>query len=101
MGHEVVFDLVDSAEIDQAQQLLQTVKDGGLRGLRVAVIGGGWYGCYIALSLAKQGCKVILFEAKSDLFRGCSGTYGIRVHAGPHYPRSLVTRRESQTAQER
>jgi len=39
---------------------------------------------------------VTLFEAKDDLFRGASGSYGIRLHAGPHYPRSEVTRKEVQ-----
>eukprot|EP01023_Acetabularia_acetabulum_P047778 TRINITY_DN5039_c0_g1_i3.p1 TRINITY_DN5039_c0_g1~~TRINITY_DN5039_c0_g1_i3.p1 ORF type:complete len:458 (-),score=76.86 TRINITY_DN5039_c0_g1_i3:258-1631(-) len=63
----------------------------------VAVIGGGWYGCHIALKLAEQeGKSVVLFEAKDDLFKGASGSYGIRLHAGPHYPRSEVTRREVQ-----
>ena len=53
----------------------------------VAVIGGGYYGCLTALKLADNGHQVTLFEQNEELFQGTSGTYGIRLHAGPHYPR--------------
>ncbi|CAF2886394.1 unnamed protein product, partial [Rotaria sp. Silwood2] len=55
----------------------------------IAIIGGGWYGCHIALTLKQKGqYDVTLYEAKSDIFLGCSGQFGIRLHADPHYPRS-------------
>lgn len=64
----------------------------------VAVIGGGFYGCYTAFKLAEQGFNVTVFEQHSELFSGTSGTYGIRLHAGPHYSRSPATRKACQTA---
>lgn len=57
-----------------------------------AIIGGGFYGCITAPRLADAGMSVTLFEQHSELFLGSSGTYGIRLHAGPHYPRSPATR---------
>jgi hypothetical protein len=63
---------------------------------KIAVIGGGWYGCHIALTLKKAGFDVTLFEAGDDIFKGISGMFGIRLHAGPHYPRSEKTRRNCQ-----
>ncbi|HJV02503.1 MAG TPA: hydroxysqualene dehydroxylase HpnE [Burkholderiaceae bacterium] len=35
----------------------------GLTARSVAVVGGGWAGCAAAVELARQGCKVTLFEA--------------------------------------
>lgn len=64
----------------------------------VAIIGGGFYGCFTALKLADNGIKVTVFEQHSELFRGTSGTYGIRLHAGPHYPRSPATREACRNA---
>jgi predicted NAD/FAD-dependent oxidoreductase len=59
---------------------------------KIAIVGAGWYGCHIALELAKAGHDVTVFEENDDLFRGLSGEYGIRLHRGPHYPRSTQTR---------
>lgn len=60
---------------------------------KIAVIGGGWYGCHIALVLKSAGYDVTVFESAEDLFKGISGNLGIRLHAGPHYPRSEKTRK--------
>lgn len=60
---------------------------------KIAVIGGGWYGCHIALVLKLAGNDVTLFESGEDIFRGISGKFGIRLHVGPHYPRSEKTRK--------
>lgn len=60
--------------------------------LRVGIVGGGWNGCHLALELKKQGHRVSLFEQKPDIFQGVSGNFGIRLHKGPHYPRSKATR---------
>jgi glycine/D-amino acid oxidase-like deaminating enzyme len=60
--------------------------------MRVGIIGGGWNGCHLALELKKQGHRVSLFEEKPDIFQGVSGNFGIRLHKGPHYPRSKATR---------
>ena len=61
---------------------------------RVAVIGGGWYGCQLASSLLSMGCNVALFEKSPRLFSGASGKNQFRLHAGLHYPRSSATRTE-------
>ncbi|KAL4869916.1 hypothetical protein BDV12DRAFT_195919 [Aspergillus spectabilis] len=58
----------------------------------IAVIGGGWSGCHTALELAAAGHQVTMIEKGQHLFHGVSGTFGIRVHKGPHYPRSSGTR---------
>lgn len=60
----------------------------------IAIIGGGWYGCHIASFLNKHGYNITIYEKEKSLFKGVSGYYGIRLHIGPHYPRSPITRRE-------
>ena len=61
--------------------------------MKIAVIGGGWYGSHIALELAQKGYSVTLYEKNPHLFSEISGLFGIRLHIGPHYPRSETTRR--------
>ena len=58
----------------------------------IAIIGAGWYGCHLALALKKNGHDVTLYEKNNTIFSEISGNFGIRLHAGPHYPRSLKTR---------
>jgi hypothetical protein len=60
----------------------------------IAIIGGGWYGCHIASFLKKHNYDITIYEKEDELFKGVSGNYGIRLHIGPHYPRSSITRRE-------
>jgi|GEM_PF-1538534 len=60
---------------------------------KIAIIGAGWYGCHIARALQLAGYEVTLFESHDDIFKGISGEFGIRLHTGPHYPRSKETRR--------
>ena len=57
------------------------------------VIGGGFYGCLIALHLKKSiGVKnVKLFEQNSSLISKASYNNQARIHNGYHYPRSFVT----------
>jgi len=58
------------------------------------VIGGGLYGCKIALALRAVGVKkVVLIERNSRILRGASGVNQSRIHRGYHYPRSLETSR--------
>lgn len=67
--------------------------------MRVAVIGGGLFGCTAAALAAKHGHEVHLFEAKAKLMQGATSCCYYRLHRGYHYPRSLETGRESLDAE--
>ena len=60
--------------------------------MNIYIIGSGWYGCHTALYLAQAGHTVTILEKNLDIFQGTSGQFGIRLHSGPHYPRSAATR---------
>lgn len=66
--------------------------------MKTCIIGGGWYGCHLARKLSSAGHDVTLVEKNADIFSGISGSFGIRLHAGPHYPRSPKTRESCQRA---
>lgn len=55
------------------------------------IIGGGIFGCYAALYLAKKGARVALLEKESRLFQKASLVNQARLHGGYHYPRSVAT----------
>jgi glycine/D-amino acid oxidase-like deaminating enzyme len=56
------------------------------------IIGGGFYGCHVALILAKMGLRNIrIVEREGGLLRRASYVNQARVHNGYHYPRSLPT----------
>ncbi len=57
----------------------------------ILVIGGGFYGAYIAEYFAKQGKSVTLCEKGNDLMSRASFANQARVHNGYHYPRSVLT----------
>jgi glycine/D-amino acid oxidase-like deaminating enzyme len=57
----------------------------------VAVIGGGVFGCSVAVELANAGHQVTLFEQAPQLMRGASRNNHNRLHLGYHYPRSIST----------
>ena len=57
----------------------------------ICIIGGGWYGCHLALFLKKKDFKITLFEKENDIFLGSSGFNQYRLHMGYHYPRSSET----------
>jgi glycine/D-amino acid oxidase-like deaminating enzyme len=59
---------------------------------KICIIGAGWYGCHLALALRKLGYDVTLYEKNHQIFSGVSGSFGIRLHSGLHYPRSEKTR---------
>lgn len=61
--------------------------------VRAAVVGGGVYGCTIAVELARAGYQVEVYERHLDLVRGASRATQGRLHAGFHYPRSPETAR--------
>lgn len=62
-----------------------------------AVIGGGIFGVYSALTLAKQGYSVVLLEKSSALMQRASFVNQARLHSGLHYPRSLSTAIDART----
>jgi glycine/D-amino acid oxidase-like deaminating enzyme len=56
------------------------------------VVGGGFYGCHIALALRELGFRrVQIIEREAGIMRRASYVNQARVHNGYHYPRSLAT----------
>jgi glycine/D-amino acid oxidase-like deaminating enzyme len=55
------------------------------------VIGGGFYGLYLAEFLAARLPRVLLCERAADLMSRASFANQARVHNGYHYPRSVLT----------
>lgn len=57
------------------------------------VIGGGFYGCAIAIYLAKNRGfeRVLVVEREASLLKRASYNNQARVHNGYHYPRSFTT----------
>jgi len=55
------------------------------------VIGGGFYGCALALFLRSVSDRVVLLEAGAELLGRASRANQARVHTGFHYPRSALT----------
>jgi len=63
---------------------------------RVAVVGGGIFGCTTAWKLAKEGYNVTLYEKNDDIITQASNINQYRLHRGYHYPRSKETAIQSQ-----
>ena len=57
----------------------------------VLIIGGGFFGVYIAEQLKKQGKSVLVVEKENDFLLRASLWNQARVHSGYHYPRSILT----------
>jgi glycine/D-amino acid oxidase-like deaminating enzyme len=55
------------------------------------IVGGGFYGCCLALYLRSISDKVLLVEAGDTLLDRASRVNQARVHTGFHYPRSALT----------
>ena len=55
------------------------------------VIGGGFYGCCLALFLRSLTKNITLVEKEDELLSRASKVNQARVHTGFHYPRSAVT----------
>jgi glycine/D-amino acid oxidase-like deaminating enzyme len=57
-----------------------------------AIIGGGFFGCAVALHLRRRGFdQIALIERESQLLTRASYRNQARVHNGCHYPRSYLT----------
>lgn len=55
------------------------------------IIGGGFFGCCLALSLVKRYPRMLILERENGLLTRASFGNQARVHNGYHYPRSLIT----------
>jgi glycine/D-amino acid oxidase-like deaminating enzyme len=54
-------------------------------------VGGGFYGCCLALAFADRFSRILIVEREKDLLTRASYANQARVHNGYHYPRSLLT----------
>jgi glycine/D-amino acid oxidase-like deaminating enzyme len=60
-------------------------------GRRTIILGGGFYGCCMAIFFRDAGDEVTLVEAEPLLLTRASYNNQARVHGGYHYPRSILT----------
>jgi len=60
--------------------------------IRVAIIGGGIYGCHMSNELANSGANITLYEKEKLLFSGASSWGDTRIHNGVKYLRNKKTR---------
>lgn len=61
----------------------------------IVIIGGGFYGCKIALHFKQKGKKVLVIEKEHDIMLRASFNNQARVHNGYHYPRAFMTAESS------
>ena len=63
---------------------------------KIAIIGGGWYGCYIAEYLLENysNITITILDKNDDLFCGSSYNNQCRLHLGYHYPRCNTTNKK-------
>ena len=59
--------------------------------LDFVVVGGGFYGCCLALFLRSLSDRVTIVERDQDILLRASRINQARVHSGFHYPRSALT----------
>lgn len=57
----------------------------------VVIVGGGFFGCCLALYLRSICDRILVIERAPDLLSQASRINQARVHTGFHYPRSFVT----------
>ncbi len=57
----------------------------------ILVVGGGFFGLYLADSFAASGYRVTVCEKERDFMQRASFVNQARVHNGYHYPRSILT----------
>lgn len=59
--------------------------------MKIAIIGGGWVGCHLAMKL-KDNHEIKIFEKNNKLFQETSYNNQNRLHYGFHYARNSRTR---------
>jgi hypothetical protein len=60
--------------------------------MKIAIVGGGFYGVYIAYKLSQnEKFKIDLFEKNKSILNETAVKNQYRLHIGYHYPRSLET----------
>ncbi len=62
---------------------------------RIAIIGAGWYGCHVGLSLLSLQMQVDIYEKADRVMNMASGNNQFRLHQGFHYARHHGTRMQS------
>jgi glycine/D-amino acid oxidase-like deaminating enzyme len=65
------------------------------------IIGGGFYGCCLALYLRSISDRVLVVEAADGLMTRASRVNQARIHTGFHYPRSALTAVKSMVLHQR
>lgn len=65
------------------------------------IIGGGFYGCCLALFLRSLSDRILILESEDSLLSRASRVNQARIHSGFHYPRSFVTAMRSNRLQAR
>ncbi len=65
---------------------------------KIVIIGGGFFGMYLAEFMAKSGHQVKLVEKENGFMTRASFNNQARVHNGYHYPRSVLTALRSRIA---
>ena len=67
----------------------------------IVIVGGGFYGCCLALFLRSVTPRILVVEAGEGLLERASRVNQARIHTGFHYPRSFTTAMRSRALQER
>lgn len=65
------------------------------------IVGGGFYGCCLALYLRSISDRVLVVEAADSLMNRASRVNQARIHTGFHYPRSALTAVKSMVLHQR
>jgi glycine/D-amino acid oxidase-like deaminating enzyme len=67
----------------------------------ILIVGGGFFGCSLAMMLHRRGLRPIVVEEADEMLTQASRVNQARVHGGYHYPRSLMTAYRSRQNYER
>lgn len=59
--------------------------------MKIAIVGAGLYGCYLAKKFASLNIKVDLYEKNQEILKCAATNNQSRLHYGFHYPRSKET----------